>query len=192
VQADVIPIDRDHDHRWIGEIVYLERDKGGNLWAVGHVRDDVLPIVHVGVGSETVAVETDLYWSASRIGTEEYEDIVIDSVALTASPARSAAQPVKFLPGALDHRHVAGKERWGLQGREHDLLTRAACDHLDRRAGAPLYVRSAPGCDDLLDLNHRSHPAEIAQALEEQQWERGRPPGKLKHSAPYRGIIAVR
>jgi hypothetical protein len=37
-QNPVIRVDRDHDHRWVGEIRYLARN-GGRLWAVGEVSD---------------------------------------------------------------------------------------------------------------------------------------------------------
>lgn len=187
-QAEKITIDRDHDRIEIGQVVYLER-RNGSLWAVGQVRDDVSPVVNVRVGSALVALETDFYWSASRLSTEDYRDIVIDSISLTASPARVGARPVAFLPGGLDYRTVP-RERWHLHGLEGELLTRAAASHLERRGSRrPLIVHDGQRRDDL-DL--RSHPALIAQTLEE-QWAQGRPPGRLRHSQPRRGsVLAVR
>jgi hypothetical protein len=86
VQAPRIPIDRAHDRHWCGEIVYLER-RDGNLWAVGHVDGDVIAAVEVRVGSETVNVEHDLFWSAASEMTEDFRDIALSSVALTARGA---------------------------------------------------------------------------------------------------------
>lgn len=61
VQADTIPIDQNHDHRWCGEVIYLERSRDGSLWAVGHIADDIRPSLDVRVADKTVSVEHDLY-----------------------------------------------------------------------------------------------------------------------------------
>jgi HK97 family phage prohead protease len=138
VQADTIPVDLDHDRIPCGELVYLERS-GGKLWAVAHVADRVQPAVRVRVGGRQVSVATELYWSASTRGAQ---DFAVESVALTATPARIAAHgyPVRFLPGQLDHRRAP--DRWpSLSRSQRGLLERAAVAHLDRIAhGGPIVV----------------------------------------------------
>jgi hypothetical protein len=130
-QNPVIPVDRDHDHRWVGEVHYLARN-GGRLWAVGEVTDAVAEAVNVRVGDRTVAVSTPLYWSASRIGSAD-DGLVIDSVSLTASPALVCPNPVRFLEGSLDHRAAADRWRSRLDRPEYELLTRAANARADRK-----------------------------------------------------------
>jgi hypothetical protein len=50
-----VMIDRDHDGRPVGEIVFLARQREG-LWAVGEVSDEVTETVAVRVGGERVEV----------------------------------------------------------------------------------------------------------------------------------------
>ena len=124
VQNPEIRIDRDHDHRWVGEIIYLER-RDGNLWAVGHIDDRVRAEVHVKVGDDLVTLDHDLYWSPERIGGAD-DGILFTSIALTASPARIAPKPVKILEGALDHRDAPRRWNHTLGWHERELLERAA------------------------------------------------------------------
>jgi HK97 family phage prohead protease len=146
VQPPRIPIDRAHDRQWVGEIVYLER-RNGNLWAVGHVDDAVIPAVDVQVGREAVRVTTDAYWSAATESTDDYRDIALTSVALTARSARVAAQPVTFLPGKLDHGDAP--RRWTtLDAPMRELLMRAARAHLDRPRGTPLVIADLDVSED--------------------------------------------
>ena len=105
-QAPEILIDRDHSHRWVGEIVFLARH-AGSLWGVGEVSDEVAEAVNVRVGARTVAVPTPLYWSATPRGGGD-DGLVLDSVSLTASPARVFPRPVAFLQGALDRPPAGG------------------------------------------------------------------------------------
>jgi hypothetical protein len=76
VQGERIAIDTAHDGRELGEIVALLR-RGPNLWAVGHVNEDVHPAVRVRVADDTVTVPTPLYWSALRDSRLDDSDIVL-------------------------------------------------------------------------------------------------------------------
>jgi hypothetical protein len=162
-----IPIDYAHDGRELGQIVYLERDKIGRLWAVGQVEEWVTPAVDVNVAGRTVTVETDLYWSASRLSTDNFEDVVIDSIALTPATAKIAARPVQFLRGALDHR--SAPDRWRqLDGYQRELVERATVVHLDRRRdGGPILVHDAK-----VYSQRSTHPAVIAEMVEDDYFER--------------------
>lgn len=142
-QASRIPIDWHHNGRELGQVVYLELDRHGRLWAVGHVEAD--PVVRVQVTRDrSVAVETELYWSAERRGTPDFRDLIIDSIALTPSPARLAAQPLRFLPGSLHER-----SRWTLNTFERGLLKRASEAFLRRRHNEPIRVHGQHDPDDL-------------------------------------------
>jgi hypothetical protein len=139
VQARSIPITREHDpHDVVGEVVYLQRDRGG-VWAVGQIDDGVSETISVRVAGDLVKVPAPLFWSASRLSTPDFRDVLIQAIGLTTSPARICARPVELLPGRLDSR----RPRWSnLPDSTRDLLTRAAGDHLDRRrTRAPLVVR---------------------------------------------------
>ena len=122
-----------HDGRSVGEIVFLARN-GSSLWAVGEVSDEVVEAVSVRVGGRSVAVPTPLYWSASRIGDLDY-GFVLDSVALTASPASVDPRPVTFLDGRVDHRQAAQRWRSRLDRVEFELLERAAHTVAHRKRG---------------------------------------------------------
>jgi hypothetical protein len=37
VQPEQIPVDLDHDHKPVGQVVHLERSRAGMLWCVAHV-----------------------------------------------------------------------------------------------------------------------------------------------------------
>lgn len=140
VQAARIPVDLGHDHDWVGEIIYLERDKTNRLWAVGHVQE--LPRVRVKVGDTTYVLENEpFYWSVERRAAPGFRDIIIDSVALTASPARVSPQPVKILDGDLNwQREPPGRWKPQLYPHELELLTRAAVAHVERKRHDPLLV----------------------------------------------------
>jgi HK97 family phage prohead protease len=131
VQNPVIPVDIEHG-QVCGQVIYLER-RHGQVWVVGHVSDDVSPHVPVRVGTELRHVETDFYWSVSRIGAPEH-GYVLDSVALTASPARVSARPVTFLDG-----NAAMAASKSTDWHERDLLKRAY-DYDLRRHGDPMIV----------------------------------------------------
>jgi hypothetical protein len=137
-QNPEIRVDQDHDHRWVGQVVFLARN-GGRLWAVGEVDDDVVEAVRVRVEGRTVEVPNPLYWSATRIGGPG-EGMLLDSISLTPSPARIVPQRVRFLPGRLDHREAAKRWRSKLDRAEYELLTRAANARADRRRGDPITI----------------------------------------------------
>jgi hypothetical protein len=154
-QAAHIPVDRDHDGIAVGELVHLER-RFGKLWAVAEVSDSVNPITYVRVGDKTIGLESDLYWSGSRLSTPDFEDVIFDSVALTPSTCRVAARPVKFLEGALDYRGCT--RRWEqLDKLERELLELAAQTVYNRRGqrGAPLYVHDQERERSLEGLSER-------------------------------------
>jgi phage head maturation protease len=180
VQAPRIPIDFNHDGRPIGELIYLERS-AGNLWAVAHVDQRIRPAVSVEVGGIATAVSTPFYFSASRIGTPDFRDVLIDSVALTELSARVAAQPVTFLSGMLDHRGAADRHAWALKdGFTRDLLTRAAHAHLDRRRGDPICVNDP-------QPEHRARQSAAAPILDPD--EDARPAGTMRYrSATQLGV----
>ena len=122
----------DHEHRWVGEIA-TSREKGA-IAGGGEVSDGVTEAVNVRVGNRTVAVSTPLYWSASRIGGAE-DGLVIDSVSLTASPARVYPSPVTLPRRRLDHREAAERWRSRLDRDEYALLERAANARAERSGG---------------------------------------------------------
>lgn len=131
---DRIRIDRNHDHRWVGEVVHLEL-RHGSLWAVGLVEDHVSPTVRVAVGDEVVPVEADYFWSPASWRNEDGEDILFHSLSLTPSPARIAAKPVAFLDGGFDQRGGLP-----LNHPDRDLIYRAAETKLRQRHGQGLVV----------------------------------------------------
>jgi hypothetical protein len=180
---DPIRIDRDHDHRWIGELIHLERSARGDLWAVGHLDEAVIQAVNVWVGEELVAVDSDLYWSASRWSTPDFCDVIIGSVSLTAFPARNHAQPVTILDGALSYR--GAERRWRLDRFDRELLERAADTHVGRERGAPLVVYDPGG-----EAEGYLHPAEVLERNEEIAWQGDRPPGPLRHG-PRGRVLSV-
>jgi hypothetical protein len=138
-QPPKIPIDVDHSGRSVGEVVALMRH-AGSLGAVGEVDDQIAEAVNDRVGERTVAVPTPLYWSASRIGSPD-DGLVLVSAALTASPASvGVRRPVRFLPGALDHRQAADRWRPRTDRVEHELLTRAANARADRQQGDAIVI----------------------------------------------------
>lgn len=167
IQAEHVPIDLSHDGRPRGELVHLER-RHGRVFAVGHIDTDVTATTAVRVGDHTVHLETDLFWSAERRSTEDFRDLILDSVALVPATARLSAQPVTILPGALDHR--AAPRRWNLpSGYPRDLLERAATSYCDRRleGGGPLVVHddhrgSAPATTALTRNTIETRSAEVA------------------------------
>ena len=165
--------------------MYLERDRAGSLWCVAHVAERVVPAVRVRAADQDAVVETPLYWSAERLATPDFRDVLIRSVALTASPARVAAKPLTFLRGALDHREAP--RRWRLERFQRELLERAAVAHLDRRReGGPLYVREhrrAP-------VTERMRSGLFVDGELVGSTDYGRPPGKLRwHPST---VVAVR
>jgi hypothetical protein len=176
VQPAPLRIDLDHDHRWCGEAVYIERRGNGDVWLVGHVDDSVRPEAHVRLGDELRSVETAVYWSATRIG-DEHDGVELLSVAITPSPARVCAKPLTFLPGRLDYRGCT--RRWKLDSSHAELLERATAAHLERRrSGGPLVVHT--------DTDGPSH-------IDETFASRGAQHGRLEHWPPHaNSVLSVR
>jgi HK97 family phage prohead protease len=122
VQPATIAVDRDHDGRWIGRVVYLERHQGV-LWAVAEV--DAEPTVAIKVGDDVVHVLTNLFFSAERVAVDD-EDIVLRSVAITRTPARLGARPLTWFAGDLGDRGMWLLNRRRLGGHLGELVERAA------------------------------------------------------------------
>jgi hypothetical protein len=160
VQDAEIPVDLEHDHRQVGRVVHLERDRYDRIHCVAHVSDDVSPVTRVQVGDEIVGMETDLFWSASRLEDDQTGELVLDSVALTASPARLSATPVTFLPGQCDWS--GAWKRWQLRGYGKELLERACAVHPNRPKDAPIYIAG----------NDPDDWFERGNMLDDEQWER--------------------
>jgi hypothetical protein len=183
-QNPEIPIDRDHDHRAVGSIVFLARN-GGNLWAVGEVSDDVAEAINVRVGDRTVAVPNRLYWSASRIGGVD-DGLALNWVSLTASPASVDPRPVTFLDGRLDHRQAAQRWRSRLDRVEFTLLDRAANARADRRRGDPIMIdeladpRATKLARSQLWIDERTGEPLGTTSLRSAAPSEYRPPGKLR------------
>jgi hypothetical protein len=190
VQNERIPIDVEHSHVAVGELVDLQRTKAG-LWGIGHVRARALsPFVRVRVAGETRDIPVELYWSAERIGSEQ-DGILLTGLSVTSSPATTAPRPLTILPGKLDHRGCT--RRWsGLSQFERELLERAAADHLARRRDEPLYVHEEERVP-VLERSHRGlfHEGELVGTTLPRQREDdyddfdywaslGRPPGRIR------------
>jgi len=125
-----IPVDIEHDGDWCGQVLHLERDDHGRVWALAHV--DATPSVRVLVGDETIDVPHDLYFSIER--TPFDTDILIRSVALTRRPARLGAHPVTWYPGSL-----ADRSGWHTDWRHRPLIARASETRYTRHGG-PLVI----------------------------------------------------
>lgn len=181
IQAAKIYVDLDHDPKaTIGEIIHLERnEQTGALWGVAEL-DGIDP-----------APDARAFFSIQARHFRDGSDVRIESVAIVEKSAQTGLRPISFVrdAGRLDYRGKAAT-RWSRTlGRfDLELLERATCARLERRNSDPIRVQVSGR-----EWNLRSqHPAEIAQALEDGRWEPDRPPGKLRRSAPYRGVIAVR
>lgn len=148
VQAPQIPIDHGGP---VGELLHLER-RHGNLWAVGHVHDSVIPAAFARINGETIGVPHPLFWSPATRSTLDHRDIVLDSVALTTATARVYAKPVTILPGNLNYMREP-PSRWKLQPAERELLTRAC---------ATLRARRETRWDDPLVIDDLDTPPETS------------------------------
>lgn len=173
-QANRIPIDYHHNGRELGEVVYLERDEHGRLWAVGQV--EASPVVNVQVTRDrAVAVETRMYWSCERRGGPDTDGFIFDAISITPSPARLSAQPLRWRPGSLHERASWNR----LDTFEVGLLKRASEAFIRRRYGDPLVVHDeAPQPDD-----DYPPPGRMRQE---------RLPGGLRRSGHRGSIIGVR
>jgi len=161
VQATRIGVDQHHDHREIGQVIHLERGRGG-LWAVAEIDDTVKASVSVRVAGELVDVPHDLFWSPERRGAGELGGIVFDWLSVTPWPARVAPRPLVFREGdahlaasrstdpferdLLKRASEAKLTRHGHPIVVHDQTPRPALTPygLDTRATPPIEIRSAP------------------------------------------------
>jgi len=141
-----------HDEGWMGKVVDLQL-RGRFLWAIGHLRTK--PPEWLGPW----------YWSG-KIDSRERDggDAVLQALAVTRSLRQQGIRqhPLRFYDGDLKWRRSA-PDRWEVDGQEREMLTRAASNLFHRDRG-PIVV------DDPPDLPG-NHPAEIAQALEDEFWK---------------------
>jgi hypothetical protein len=170
VQAARIPVDLDHNHRPVGEVVHLERVASGALFAVAHVDERVDP-------------ERPTYWSAASTSDPDGGDVEIEWLSLTFSPAALGLSPLKILDGKIDHRAVV--ERWSwrdqLTRNERELITRAAHSHLDRGRGEPLVVHDGELDRSRDGLDPREKYVALAEQADAITHGVGGPPGKLRY-----------
>jgi hypothetical protein len=134
-QNAVIPVDVEHEHQCVGEVRALVRDSGA-LWAICEGDDDLVDSGPFYYSGET-----------SRRGPQN-TPILLEWLALVASPATLGQPPVSILPGtigsaALEHRSAAHVDR---------LLQRAVDDSRRRRRGDPLRIVTI---DDVLGIETR-------------------------------------
>jgi hypothetical protein len=183
VQDAQIAITRDHAPPILGKVAYLERTRSA-LWAVGEIDDSLSAVTRVGLGDRVVDVATDLFWSAAHIEDED-AGLLLTGVGVTAYPARSAPEPIRLEQGEL-HRRGSWS---GLSTFEYGLLERAEQAQRKRRGGESIVIHDV----ERQKLLERAHPAELAQLAEDTAWSgSGRPPGPLRHSPTYHGVISVR
>jgi hypothetical protein len=163
-QATEIPIDRNHNHVSVGSVRYLELIHG-NLWAVGVVADHVGPTVLVDVAGRAVPVETNLFWSMERSNPSLGDEADLYAISLTATPAQTAAKPVRWQVGELRDR-----KSWLVDSFERELLNRAYEYDVRRRYRDPLRVigyadpDAPPIPDGLRVSNERAEPGALRQA----------------------------
>jgi hypothetical protein len=132
VQDAHIAVDVEHGAE-CGRVIYLEK-RGGNIWAVAEVADEVTPEVRVRLSPvEVRSVPTEFYWSVSRIG-DDHLGYALTGLALTWSPARVGARPVTFRDGNAARAASKASDPF-----ERELLHRASEYDL-RRHGGPLMV----------------------------------------------------
>ncbi len=82
-QSRRIPLDLEHHGEPIGEVVALERDLASGLWATA-----------VSEVDELAELSGSIYYSPLIVGDERIE---LRGLALTATPASSAAKPVTII-----------------------------------------------------------------------------------------------
>jgi hypothetical protein len=104
-QGPEVPVDRDHSHRWLGQVVFLARN-AGRLWAVAEV-GGVAEAIKVRVGNRTVEVPTPLYWSATRRGG--VDDGLGSRLALVDGKPGSHLPPPGHLPRRLTRSPAGGR-----------------------------------------------------------------------------------
>lgn len=131
---DPIAVNIAHGTAACGEVVYIERARGGNVWIVAEVHDHVRPEVGVRVGTELRSVATPYYWSVERLGDRDL-GYLLTGLALTPSPARVTARPLVFRDGDV---HMAAYK--SSDSFERGLLRRAYDYHRQRRHDQPLVV----------------------------------------------------
>jgi hypothetical protein len=153
VQDPVVAVDVDHSGIPIGRVVFIERTADGQVRLVAEVDDEVSPEVRVRVGTELRSVPTPYFWSISRIGGAE-DGYLLESVALSPTPARIAARPVTFRHGAASTAADKATDDF-----ERALLRRASEYDLRRHHGAPLVVYD----------EHRERA--IERTWDEERWE---------------------
>ena len=105
VQAAKIPIDQDHDQR-CGRRDHPPRARARRKPVGGRAcqRRRAPGRQRAGRRRPVQRRNRPVLVGLERLGTPDYEDIIVDSISLTAHPARVSARPVTFLDGDLNYR----------------------------------------------------------------------------------------
>ena len=187
LDLDGVGIDLDHDRQAVGEIVYSEITREGQLAVVGVLDDDTLS-----------RVEQPIYFSGSYAPEGGRDPLKrsfvvpcarVVGMSLTLSPANSSARPVDWLPG--DVRSGPDRYRWSTStSYDYPLLERAihygrglrrdraATRIVDRRAAevVPMGDGAFLVNNELVAVSSRGN---------------ARPPGAMRHG-PRGRILSVR
>lgn len=136
-QPQRIPVDRDHNHQWVGRIVHLERGPGG-IVAVAEL-DISEPALIVRVADQDVALRDPTYFSAEYDSDPDGRDIELISVAVVHRTACLSATPLHWFEGDLGHR-----SGWPTDTFHRPLLNRAAETSYTRHGG-PIVIHGHTG-----------------------------------------------
>ena len=170
--------------REIGDVAALERDHAG-LWATCTLDADSNMLVRLSSGSWFYSVEIESY-----VDGPDRTDVELTGLGLVRKPAGVSLNPLIILPGELTPAQI---NNWHHLPRiTRDRLHRAVDQTRNRNAPMLTVVDQTPAALELRSLEGRR-----ADGLTPQEWQRvsdqyERPPGPLRHSAPYKGILSVR
>jgi hypothetical protein len=119
--------------------------------------------------SALVTLDHHLYGSADRLTDPDDGRLLLRSVALTVSPARISARPVRIFDGSIDYRREP-LGHWPLADHERQML-RCACEaHRSRCAGDPIYIRDLDGEREHERAIRRNDALQALRLGEERRW----------------------
>jgi hypothetical protein len=184
-QRSPIAVNLRHDRRReVGEVVHLEVDPGGSVWALCEVDAEKIP-------------DGPNFYSSETLGPDH--DARLTGVAITPDPAMVCMPPLRALP--FDRHGLTEVEVLRLRRSDPHLagvLDRARGELARRRHGDPLrVVRPAPKTEPLSGGGVWLVGGEGLIAAEERTGQmvyddEGRQLGPMRYSTPYHGVIAVR
>jgi hypothetical protein len=187
VQPADIPLDVDHDDRWIGSLEYIERTADGDLWGVAVADDDWLLTLD------------DIYASTYVRHRRDGTDIELLGVALTHDPAGLCLRKATLIPG--DFRKYEVRGRWHNKTPSRALFERAA-EYAARRGRGPITIAGPrPITPREAEKRHvaiwEDEYGQRMAAYEAEPWVRPAPSqrnafGVVEWSRPYNGVISVR